>query len=633
MASSSTERSLGGASIGTERSLGGASISTEVLPVGLRREREVLTVALATGRHVVIEGPPGTGKSTLLRSIARDGGQRVVFVEGNAELTPARLVGQFDPSQVLAEGYHPASFVDGPLLTAMREGGLLYLEELNRVPEETLNVLITVLTEGEIAVPRLGTVHAGKDFRLIAAMNPFDAIGTARVSQAIADRMCRVVLGYQDEPAERAITTAVTALDGPVVALSVALARATRTHRDVRMGSSVRGAIDLALVLTGLAELRGERAPTRETGRDAAYAALSGRIRIADGVDRTPESVIDELLDELWPGDALDDAPDDPPDGPGKADGLPEPPAGFRPRSRPGRERAGRTHGRAQLAAQHAAFADVSPEVGALDAAAFDALLARDPEAAAALLADLAVATDEQLRAAARRLAGRVFLRLGRVGPARARGTRRLAPARGGDGDLDLARTVDAWEPGPARRPGADDVVTRSWTARRRAVALVVDVSGSMQGRAVALAAVAAAGVVLAEQGSLVPAVLAFGAGVRVLQQQGVRRPPEELLSDLVALRGHGTTDLAAGLRAAARALAGAPADERLVVLLSDCLATAGGEPAEALGGIDRLHVLVPLGGTEAEAAAAALATRGRGLAQTVRRLAEVGPALTRVLA
>jgi MoxR-like ATPase/Mg-chelatase subunit ChlD len=572
---------------------------------------------------------PGTGKSTLLRSIARENGRAVVFVEGNAELTPARLVGQFDPAQVLAEGYHPASFVDGPLLTAMREGGLLYLEELNRVPEETLNVLITVLAEGEIAVPRLGPVRAGPEFRLIAAMNPFDAIGTARVSQAIADRMCRVVLGYQDESGERTITSAVTGLDGEVVGLAVALARATRTHRDVRMGSSVRGAIDLALVLTGLAELRGEARPTRETGRDAAYAALSGRIRIADGVDRSPESVIDELLDALWPGE---DAPDDPADGPGKADGPP-PQAGFRPRSRPGRDRGGRTQGRAQLAAQHAAFADVSPEVGALDATAFDALLARDPEAAAALLADLAVATDEDLRAAARRLAGRVFLRLGRVGPARARGTRRLAPVPRGEGDLDLDRTLDAWEPGPTGRPRPADLVTRSWTASRRAVALVVDVSGSMQGRAVALAAVAAAGVVLAAQDALVPAVVAFGTGVRVLQAQGARRPPEELLSDLVALRGHGTTDLAAGLREAARQLAGAVADERLVVLLSDCLHTAGDEPATALGGIARLHVLVPLGGADAEAAAAALAARRGGRAQTVRRLAEVGPALTRVLA
>ncbi len=57
----------------------------------------------------------------------------------------------------------------------MRGGALLYLEEFNRIPEETLNVLITVLAEGEIAVPRLGLVAAGPGFRLIAAMNPFDA--------------------------------------------------------------------------------------------------------------------------------------------------------------------------------------------------------------------------------------------------------------------------------------------------------------------------------------------------------------------------------------------------------------------------------------------------------------------------
>ena len=78
--------------------------------MGLRREREVLTVALEAGRHVVIEGPPGTGKSTLLRDIARQAGQAVVFAEGNAELTPARLIGQYDPAQVLNEGYVPASF-------------------------------------------------------------------------------------------------------------------------------------------------------------------------------------------------------------------------------------------------------------------------------------------------------------------------------------------------------------------------------------------------------------------------------------------------------------------------------------------------------------------------------------------
>jgi len=606
----------------------------ELTPVvGLRREREVLTVALATGRHVVLEGPPGTGKSTLLRSIAEDTGQEVVFVEGNAELTPARLIGQFDPSQVLAEGYRVEHFVDGPLITAMRRGGLLYMEELNRVPEETLNVLITVLTEGEIAVPRLGTVIAGKDFRLIAAMNPFDAVGTARVSQAIADRMCRVVLGYQDDAGERAITSSVSGLAGRWVDFSVGLTRATREHRDVRMGSSVRGAIDLALVLTGLAELRGEPDPGRDTARDAAYAALSGRIRMADGVERTPESVIDELLDRLWPAEA---DPAEPPDAEGKAESPSgSSPPGFQPRSRPGRERAPRTHGRQQLGQQHPAFDEVSPEVGELDAEAFDAAVAEDAEAAAAMLADMAVATDVALRAAARRLAGRVFLQLGRVGPAKARGTRRLGPSRGLEGDLDLDRTLDAWTPSTSRRPGADDVITRTWTAHRRAVCLVVDISGSMQGLAVALASVAAAGVIVANEAGrekLQPSVLTFSAGVQVLQAQGVRRPPEDLLSELVALRGHGTTDLAAGLREASKQLATAVADERMVVLLSDCLHTAGDDPADALAGIDRLHVLVPLGGPEAEAAAAPLAARGGGRAQTVRRLAEVGPALTRIL-
>ena len=162
-----------------------------------------------------------------------------------------------------------------------------------------------LLAEGEIAVPRLGMVAADPGFRLIAAMNPFDAIGTARVSQAIADRICRVVLGYQDASAERRITSAVTGENGAAVDFAVTLTRATRDHPDVRMGASVRGAIDLVLLLAGLARLRGEHGMARDSARDAAYAALSGRIRIADGTDRSPESVLDELLARLWPAEPV----------------------------------------------------------------------------------------------------------------------------------------------------------------------------------------------------------------------------------------------------------------------------------------------------------------------------------------
>jgi len=617
--------------------------------VGLRREREVLTVALDTGRHVVIEGPPGTGKSTLLRDIARHAGKAVVFAEGNAELTPARLIGQYDPAQVLADGYVPGSFTDGPLLRAMRSGALLYLEEFNRVPEETLNVLITVLAEGEIVVPRLGMVHAATGFRLVAAMNPFDAIGTARVSQAVADRICRVVLGYQDDAAEREITTAATGENGVAVAFAVTLARATREHRDVRMGSSVRGAIDMVLLLTGLARMRGENGMARATARDAAQAALSGRIRIADGCDRTPESVLDELLGQFWPEDAPVPRPPgghDPsavPDGRGKADGLPPLTAGTGQRrasaSAVRRDRAGhaarRTISRAELAARHASFDALSPEIGALDEAALAELLAADPDAAVTLLADLARATDRELRTAAQRLAARIFFRLGAAGRKPSRGIRRLGPGLA-EGDLDLEKTLDRWSGRWPPDPG--DLVTRSWQARHRTLCLLIDRSGSMSGLAVAIAAVAAASVILAGEGGwgggrgLTPAIVAFSGDVTVLQAQGTRREPAELVGDLVALRGHGMTDLAAALRAAAAQLASAAAHERVAVLLSDCLPTAGGDPALALAGISRLHVLCPRPTPEAEQAAADLARRGGGVSLPVRKLTDVAPALTRAL-
>ncbi len=91
-----------------------------------------------------------------------------------------------------------------------------------------------------------------------------------------------------------------------------------------------------------------------------------------------------------------------------------------------------------------------------------------------------------------------------------------------------------------------------------------------------------------------------------------------------------------AGTQRAARALPGpgltAGESPRVVLLLSDCLPTAGGDPALALTGISRLHVFCPLPTAESERAATALARRGRGVSQPLRTLADVAPALTRVL-
>src|ERR671933_1810893 len=65
--------------------------------VGRVRELDLLLAAVAAGRDVLIEGPPGTSKSTLLRSITAEWGVPLVFVEGNADLTPTRLVATTTP--------------------------------------------------------------------------------------------------------------------------------------------------------------------------------------------------------------------------------------------------------------------------------------------------------------------------------------------------------------------------------------------------------------------------------------------------------------------------------------------------------------------------------------------------------
>jgi MoxR-like ATPase len=269
--------------------------------IGRRREVELVVAALDADRHVLLEGPPGTGKSTLLRAVAEGLGIGFVFVEGNAELTPARLVGHFDPARVLTDGYDPDVFVDGPLVTAMRDGSLLYVEEINRIPEETLNVLITVMSEGELNVPRYGRIAASTGFRLVAAMNPFDAVGTARISGAVYDRVCRVSVGYQNAEVEQLIAGRGTKnLPDGWLDKVVELVRRTRTHSDLRVGSSVRGAIDMTAVTVSLASVRSLTVLDAGVGLDAALVALSGRVRVREGSVRTAEDIITELWNEVF---------------------------------------------------------------------------------------------------------------------------------------------------------------------------------------------------------------------------------------------------------------------------------------------------------------------------------------------
>ena len=241
-------------------------------------------------------------------------------------------------------------------------------------------------------------------------------------------------------------------------------------------------------------------------------------------------------------------------------------------------------------------FEEVSPEVGEIDQDAFADLVDEDPDHALSLLARMRGATDRELAALAARLAGRLVLDVAKAGPIQARGVGSISssPADRIEGDLDLDGSLDALvrARGSGELVDAADLRVRHWTQPATALALVIDRSGSMSGKRLATAAVAAAA--CAHRAPVDWSVLAFADRVIAVKSQDDSRPPLAVVDDLLRLRGQGTTDLAGALAAAARQLERSRAKRRVTILMSDCRATAGPDPVAIARSLDELCIIAP---------------------------------------
>ena len=267
--------------------------------VGRKIEIKSILAAMDAGKHILLEGPPGTSKSTVLRKIAQEAGIPVYIVEGNIDLTPAKLVGYFDPSRVIADSYQPEYFEKGPLTRAMEEGGIFYIEEFNRMPADVANVLITPMEEGEMSIPRYGVVRAVRPFTVISAQNPYDDVGTVRISRAFMDRICLIKMDYQNEKEERQIVQMWSKFeDLDLIATAVAMVRKTRGHPDLKLGASIRGAIDLVDIFSSLQNLSDQ---PEQNFLIAARMALTNKIWLNEISGKSPEEVIDEIWLNLRP--------------------------------------------------------------------------------------------------------------------------------------------------------------------------------------------------------------------------------------------------------------------------------------------------------------------------------------------
>jgi MoxR-like ATPase len=218
--------------------------------VGRETELGQIRACLKARHNVLLEGPVGVGKTHLALAVTEDLGFKVFRIDGDNRYTEQKLSGYFDPPAVMKKGYSKDAFVPGPLVEAMQTGGVLFINEFNRLPEGVQNVLLPAIDERLLVVPRLGEIRAKPGFLVIATQNPKEFVATSHLSEAILDRFELVVLDYQNEAEEIAIVSkkieGAKPQDKQLAKAAVRLTRLTRSHPRIKRGASVRAAIAIA---------------------------------------------------------------------------------------------------------------------------------------------------------------------------------------------------------------------------------------------------------------------------------------------------------------------------------------------------------------------------------------------------
>lgn len=226
---------------------------------------------LNAGYPLHLRGPAGSGKTTLALRLAGQLKKPILLLVGDASFDTRRLVGgeevtrtkrvvdRYISSVIKVENQTNAVWLDRALTVACTEGGTLVYDEFNRAPAEANNVLLTVLEERLLVLPKAGRgesyVPVHPTFRAIFTSNPVDHVGTNLAQDALTDRMITLDLDGFERETEIAIVASRSGLKAADAARVVDIVRDFRVSREYAQRPSLRASIMIAR-LAALQKLR-----------------------------------------------------------------------------------------------------------------------------------------------------------------------------------------------------------------------------------------------------------------------------------------------------------------------------------------------------------------------------------------
>ncbi len=236
---------------------------------------QMVYLADRLGKPVLVEGPAGTGKTQLAKSVAEITGARLIRLQCYEGLDESKALYEWNYKKQLlriqAEGdgsnwsdveedlFSEEFLLTRPLLEAIRaeEPVVLLVDEVDRVEVETEALLLEILSEYQVSIPELGTVEARQVPLVFLTSN-----GTRELSEALKRRCLYLYIDYPDLEQEREIVSA--KVPGVDEDLAEQVARTVRTIRqlDLKKDPSVAETLDWArtLVLLGVDQIDSQTA-------------------------------------------------------------------------------------------------------------------------------------------------------------------------------------------------------------------------------------------------------------------------------------------------------------------------------------------------------------------------------------